>query len=67
MGTGHAPASVLAKCLGAINLASIVAALLSFVFFRFESAAFWGSTAFVNLALQIAFVGVFFFFVGLFR
>ena len=51
---------MLAKIICVINLGYIVTALFSFILLRFQTAAFWGSTAFMNLALQVVFACVFF-------
>ena len=51
---------MLAKIICVINLVYVTTTLLSFILFRFQTGAFWGQTAFVNLGIQILFACLFF-------
>jgi hypothetical protein len=52
------------KIICVIDLGYVAATVLTFILFRFQTAAFWGSTAYVNLCFQILLGCVFFLFRG---
>ncbi len=51
---------MLAKIICVINLGYVATTVLSFILFRFQTAALWGNSAFVNLGFQILFACLFF-------
>jgi len=44
---------LLSKIICSLNVLYAAASLVSFIIFRFETAAFWGHTAYINLGVQI--------------
>jgi hypothetical protein len=50
---------LLTRIFCSLNLVYAAVSLVSFIVFRFETAAFWGQTAFANLGAQILFAGLY--------
>jgi hypothetical protein len=46
---------LLTKIFCSLNLAYAAASVVSFIVFRFETAAFWGQAAYINLGVQLLF------------
>ena len=49
---------LLTKIFCSLNLAYAATSVVSFIAFRFGTAAFWGQTAYINLGVQILFTGL---------
>jgi hypothetical protein len=49
---------LLTKIICSLNLLLAAASLVSFIVFRFGTAAFWGQTAYINLGAQLLFTGL---------
>jgi len=50
----------LTKIICLINLGYVATTVLSFILFRFQTAALWGNSAFLNLGFQFLFACLFF-------